>query len=72
MYRITATVQKPEGQRPGENEPVDVDSLPRAQVAQRVREFLKRGYWVEVHHEESAELMAGPYDPDEEAPKYVI
>lgn len=40
----------------------------RATVTKVVRNFLERGYWVEVFDAESRELLAGPFDPDQGMP----
>ena len=38
----------------------------------RVRFFLARGYWIEVYDDDSKELLAGPFDPDQAAPAYIV
>ena len=44
----------------------------RTATNQRARFFLQRGYWVEVYDDESKELLAGPFDPDQAAPAYIV
>lgn len=34
--------------------------------------FLQRGLWVEVYDDETKELLAGPFDPDQPAPSYIV
>ena len=34
--------------------------------------FLQRGLWVEVYDDETKELLAGPFDPDQAAPAYIV
>jgi len=36
------------------------------------RSFLQRGLWVEVYDDETKELLAGPFDPDQPAPAYIV
>jgi hypothetical protein len=36
------------------------------------RSFLQRGLWVEVYDDETKELLAGPFDPDQAAPSYIV
>lgn len=33
---------------------------------------LSRGLWVEIFHEESGDLVAGPFSPDEAIPAYIV
>jgi len=40
----------------------------RTATNQLTRDFLQRGYWVEVYDEDTKELLAGPFDPDQAAP----
>jgi hypothetical protein len=44
----------------------------RAATNQRARYFLLRGHWVEVYDGDTKELLAGPFDPDQPAPAYII
>lgn len=44
----------------------------RTATNQRARLFLQRGYWVEVYDDETRELLAGPFDPDQAAPAYIV
>ena len=36
------------------------------------RSFLRQGLWVEVYDDETKELLAGPFDPDQSAPSYIV
>ena len=44
----------------------------RADANQRARLFLRRGHWVEVYDDDTKELLAGPFDPDQPAPSYIV
>lgn len=52
-----------------------VDSLLSAdptEACEQTRRFLAQGYWVEIFHEESKELVGGPFDPDQPAPSFIL
>ena len=44
----------------------------RTATNQRARSFLQRGHWVEVYDDATKELLAGPFDPDQAAPAYIV
>ena len=44
----------------------------RTTANRAVRSFLRRGLWVEVYDDETKELLAGPFDPDQPAPSYIV
>ena len=44
----------------------------RTATNQRARSFLQRGHWVEVSDDDTKELLAGPFDPDQAAPAYIV
>ena len=44
----------------------------RAATNQCARFFLQRGLWVEVYDCDTKELLAGPFDPDQAAPAYIV
>jgi len=44
----------------------------RTATNQRARYFLRRGHWVEVYDDDTKELLAGPFDPDQTAPEYIV
>ena len=44
----------------------------RKRACQRVRLWLRTGYWVEVFDNDSGELVAGPFDPEQAAPAYIV
>ena len=44
----------------------------RATANRAARYFLQRGLWVEVYDDETKELLAGPFDPDQPAPSYIV
>ena len=53
--------------------PVDREThASRAATNRRARFFLQRGLWVEVYDGDTKELLAGPFDPDQAAPAYIV
>ena len=44
----------------------------RATTNQGARFLLRRGNWVEVYDGDTRELLAGPLDPDQAAPAYIV
>ncbi len=44
----------------------------RTATNQRARFLLRRGRWVEVYDDDTKELLAGPFDPDQAAPTYIV
>ena len=44
----------------------------RTTANRAARSFLQRGLWVEVYDEKTNELLAGPFDPDQPAPSYIV
>ena len=44
----------------------------RTATNQRARFFLERGHWVEIYDDATKELLAGPFDPDQAAPAYIV
>ena len=44
----------------------------RTVTNQRARYFPQRGYWVEIYDDDTKELLAGPFDPDQAAPAYIV
>ena len=44
----------------------------RSATNRAARSFLQRGLWVEVYDDETKELLAGPFDPDQPAPSYIV
>ena len=44
----------------------------RTATNQRALFFLQRGHWVEVYDDDTKELLAGPFDPDQAAPAYIV
>ena len=44
----------------------------RMATNQRARFFLQRGHWVEVYDDNTKELLAGPFDPDQAEPAYIV
>ena len=44
----------------------------RTATNRRTRFFLHRGYWIEVYDDETQELLAGAFDPDQAAPAYIV
>ena len=44
----------------------------RASATRAARSFWRRGLWVEVYDDDTRELLAGPFDPDQPAPSYIV
>jgi hypothetical protein len=44
----------------------------RSTANRAARSFLRRGLWVEVYDDDTRELLAGPFDPDQPAPSYIV
>lgn len=44
----------------------------RPGACEQARRYHWRGYWVEVYDQESRELLAGPIDPDQPLPCYIV
>lgn len=44
----------------------------RSLVLRQTENYLKRGLWVEIYNDTTGELIAGPFDPDQPRPKYII
>ena len=44
----------------------------RSATNRAARSLLQRGLWVEVYDDETKELLAGPFDPDQPAPSYIV
>ena len=44
----------------------------RTTANRAARSFLQRGLWVEVYDDDTKELLAGPFDPDQPAPSYIV
>ena len=55
------------------DEPIDRELHTCRTTANRAaRSFLRQGLWVEVYDDETKELLAGPFDPDQPAPSYIV
>jgi len=52
-------------------EKICIDTCNRESVKKIATECHKSGYWVEVFADDG-ELLAGPLDPDEPAPAYIV
>ena len=44
----------------------------RDMVRQQTYNYLSRGLWVEVFDLDTKELIAGPFDPDQPMPKFIL
>jgi hypothetical protein len=54
-------------------EPIDRELHARRTTANRAaRSFLRGGLWVEVYDDDTRELLAGPFDPNQPAPSYIV
>ncbi len=55
------------------DKPADCEThASRAATNRRVRFFLQRGLWVEVYDGATSELLAGPFDPEQAPPAYIV
>ena len=43
-----------------------------ATASQRARFFLQRGHRVEIYDDATKELLAGPFDPDQVMPTFIV
>lgn len=73
-FCIEASTTNPETRQGYERDNIaDHTTTPlRANAGAQVRSYLRRGYWVEVYEDESRELLAGPFDPDQPVPSYIV
>ena len=44
----------------------------RTAACRAARYLLQRGFWVEVYDDDTKELLAGPFDPDQAVPTYIV
>ena len=44
----------------------------RTATDRSARFFLQRGYWIEVYDDETQELLAEPFVPNQAAPAYIV
>lgn len=44
----------------------------RPEAKEQVHRYHRAGYWTEVYHQASGELLAGPFDPDQPLPVYIV
>jgi hypothetical protein len=44
----------------------------RPKANEQVHRYHRAGYWIEVYDQASGELLAGPYDPDQPLPAYIV
>jgi hypothetical protein len=67
---VEASLRDPGKQQVDNLAAVELSADP-IEAVEKVRRFLASGYWVEVFSDESKELIAGPFNPDEPAPAYI-
>lgn len=74
MLRIEARTRNPAERHGYSRDNLADFALPgsRPEATRQSRDYWQRGYWVEVYHESTNELMAGPIDPDEPFPSYIV
>ncbi len=48
------------------------DAPTRPLACVQVRRYWRSGYWVEVYDQVSKELLAGPINPDQPLPTYIV
>ena len=44
----------------------------RPKACDQAQRYWRLGYWVEVYDQNSGELLAGPIDPDQPLPSYIV
>lgn len=70
-YRIDVSKRNPtEGD--GNSLTASESTFMRRRAALIAAGFIKQGYWVEVFDDDSGELLAGPFDPDERTPSFIL
>ena len=70
-YNVRAYDQDPQQQhQPQALEDLLIDTADRIEARIHAKDFHGFGYWVEVFAD--GELIAGPLDPDQPAPSYIL
>lgn len=74
LFRIQASISNPiECDSNDHGNLVESEFQPdRKSAVRRARRWLRCGYWVEVFDNDSYELVAGPFDPDQPMPTYIV
>jgi len=44
----------------------------KEEVAEYAAKYHRRGLWVEVFHNRTKELIAGPFNPDKALPRFIV
>jgi|LakMenE01Jun11ns_1017448.scaffolds.fasta_scaffold9955867_9 hypothetical protein len=70
-YRIDASKRNPTEAHVNDVA-VSKSTVLRSRAAKIAAGFIKQGYWVEVFDDDSGEQLAGPFDPDERAPSFIL
>ena len=73
-FVVEAGNQDPAGQHHHERNGLIDHELHTSRTAanRAARFFLQRGLWVEIYDDDTRELLAGPFDPDQAAPAYIV
>ena len=73
-FVVKAGDQDPTGQHHHDRERRIAHELNTSRTAanRAARVFLRRGLWVEIYDDDTRELLAGPFDPDQTAPAYIV
>jgi hypothetical protein len=73
-FKVEAGYRDPSAQHHHDLEGLDDNEvhIGRAATNRAARAFLQRGLWVEVYDDDTQELLAGPFDPDQPAPAYIV
>ena len=73
-FRIEASTTNPETRQGFERDNLQDYEITtaREKVRQQTIRYLRRGYWVEIYNNGTDELFAGPYDPDQPEPAFIL
>ena len=70
-FIVEASTRNPSNRQ--RDELVDRHTTPcRGEASKKAAHFLYCGYWVEVFDGQSKELLAGPFDPDQRVPSFIV
>jgi hypothetical protein len=70
-FNVRAYYQDPQEQhQPEALEDLTIDTADRTEAREHAKNCHRFGYWVEVFAD--GELIAGPLDPDQPAPAYIL
>lgn len=72
-FKVEVSTSDPTTRDPKRDSPVSSLVTPsRSEARRSTRSLLRQGYWVEVFDAASKGLLAGPFDPDQGMPRFVV